>query len=343
MASDVNKHGLTRYIPSEVKRAVRKRCGFGCIKCGSAVYQYEHFDPEFEDAMEHTAEGITLLCGGCHNKKTTGWASSQGVAQANRKPKCLRLGFASEVFEVSVQPPTIYLGGVSARDVDTILEIEGERVLWVEPPEETGASYRINANFLREDGQPLLSIEDNEWKTPTDNWDVTTIAGRITIRSKKNRIELALRTIPPSELRIERLKAFHRGWIIDAEMDKDVIFSRKDVVHRTSGIRAYRVETMISIGESFLEVPRGMKPGGWAHIQEMVIGSDDSAQPSKRKASVDFDAPLPSPNPFALPLRPYQPGGSIFLYLNPISQCPCGSGRSFGLCHRGNEVHQMAH
>lgn len=29
-----NKYGLTRDIPEDVKRKVRKRCGFGCVICG---------------------------------------------------------------------------------------------------------------------------------------------------------------------------------------------------------------------------------------------------------------------------------------------------------------------
>ena len=50
-----NEHGLPRHIPADVARAVRQECGFGCVICGVALIQYEHFDPEFAEAREHVA------------------------------------------------------------------------------------------------------------------------------------------------------------------------------------------------------------------------------------------------------------------------------------------------
>ena len=65
-----NRYGLARsQLTPAIKREVRQRCGFGCIKCGNALIQYEHFDPPFEHAKEHNPNGITLLCAGCHDKK----------------------------------------------------------------------------------------------------------------------------------------------------------------------------------------------------------------------------------------------------------------------------------
>jgi hypothetical protein len=46
-----NNHGLSRDIPDHVAREVRQRCGFGCVCCGSALYQYHHFDPLFREAL----------------------------------------------------------------------------------------------------------------------------------------------------------------------------------------------------------------------------------------------------------------------------------------------------
>lgn len=70
--ANTNKHGLSRNIPSAVRLKVRKRCGFGCVVCGSAVYDYEHFEPEFHDAKEHSASGIALLCPTDHARKRKG-------------------------------------------------------------------------------------------------------------------------------------------------------------------------------------------------------------------------------------------------------------------------------
>ena len=61
----MNRFGLGRDIPGTTKRIVRQRCGFGCVVCGAAFYQYEHVDPAFADARVHDPEKICLLCGGC--------------------------------------------------------------------------------------------------------------------------------------------------------------------------------------------------------------------------------------------------------------------------------------
>src|SRR5436190_17564410 len=90
----MNAHGLSRDIPEPIKRAVRQRCGFGCIICGSAVVQYHHFSPEYADATEHRAEGITLLCGRCHDKVRQ--AGPEEIERYNAAPFCKREGFAHD-------------------------------------------------------------------------------------------------------------------------------------------------------------------------------------------------------------------------------------------------------
>jgi hypothetical protein len=35
-----NKYGLKRTIPEKIKREVRQRCGFGCVRCGSLRTNY---------------------------------------------------------------------------------------------------------------------------------------------------------------------------------------------------------------------------------------------------------------------------------------------------------------
>lgn len=53
----MNQFGLSRDIPEAVKRQVRQRDGFGCIICGSAIIEYEHFEPEFHAAKFHSVDG----------------------------------------------------------------------------------------------------------------------------------------------------------------------------------------------------------------------------------------------------------------------------------------------
>ena len=48
-----NKLNLSRAIPVEVKKQVRRDSGYACVICGTCPYVYEHIEPEFKDAKIH--------------------------------------------------------------------------------------------------------------------------------------------------------------------------------------------------------------------------------------------------------------------------------------------------
>jgi hypothetical protein len=78
--SESDRFGLSRAIPPEVARKVRRRSKFGCVICRGAIYQYEHIDPEFKDATAHDPSHICLLCGGRHDRVTRGRISKATVS-----------------------------------------------------------------------------------------------------------------------------------------------------------------------------------------------------------------------------------------------------------------------
>src|SRR5258705_9230975 len=103
----VNYYGLGRDIPEPVKLQVRQRCGFGCVVCGNPFIQYEHFDPEYKDAKDHLAEGITLLCGSCHDQTTKGLMSKEMVAYCNLNPYAISKGFAHGRLKIGLNNPIV--------------------------------------------------------------------------------------------------------------------------------------------------------------------------------------------------------------------------------------------
>ena len=109
---EVNKFGLSRVIPAEIKREIRQQCGFGCVICGLGIIQYEHVDPEFKDAKKHDPANMTLLCPQCHSKVTTKMWSKSRVKLAMRMPKCLQQGYSNEFFDFPERNPSLIFGGV---------------------------------------------------------------------------------------------------------------------------------------------------------------------------------------------------------------------------------------
>src|ERR1700756_833363 len=114
MSAKVNKDGLSRDIPADIRRVVRQRDGFGCVVCGLGIYEYDHFNPEFSEAKSHRPDGIILLCASCHAKKTKKVLSLETIAAAAANPRCKRVGFSREAFDIGNEHPEIVLARSSA-------------------------------------------------------------------------------------------------------------------------------------------------------------------------------------------------------------------------------------
>ncbi|GAB2938920.1 hypothetical protein [Hafnia psychrotolerans] len=206
-----NKHGLTRTIPADVKREIRKRCGFGCVICGLAFYDYEHFDPDFVDAEEHLAEGMTLLCSQCNQKRARNRLSAETVARANKLPKCLEKGFAHESFDFHTDPIRIQFAGVEFYDCKHLITVNNIPLLSVLPPENEGEPVRLSGIFTDSLGRESLRIEDNEFSVSAGSWDVESEGSVIVFRRKLRDIFLRIKLIPPTGLVVEEIDMLFRG------------------------------------------------------------------------------------------------------------------------------------
>jgi hypothetical protein len=164
---------------------VRQRCGFGCVRCGFSLYDYEHFDPDFKDATEHNPEGITLLCMQCNQKRNRKVLSVESVRSSNDNPICLQQGFANEAFDFGSEPIEVVFAGVT---------------------------FTNCTHLIRVSGIPILSVG-------ADNWDVECEGPKITIRRGPGDIVLVLKSEPPKRLVIERLNMEFEGMFFRGSQD----------------------------------------------------------------------------------------------------------------------------
>ncbi len=199
MSGDVNRFGLKRRIPPDVARAVRKRCGFGCVVCGSALYDYDHFSPEFKDAPGHDPLGVILLCPNHHRAKG-GFVSRATLERCANAPFCKAQGFSHTAMDIGNL--TISIGPYVAYRCRTALEVNSmfgvdrigfrgavlgwlpivempmrAKAIWFEPSEEDGAPLQLNAIICGRDGKPLAWIENNVWHGSASNLDIQVVAG----------------------------------------------------------------------------------------------------------------------------------------------------------------------
>lgn len=268
--SNVNKYGLSRNISETVKREVRQRCGFGCVVCGNAIYQYEHVDPPYAEAKEHNAEHIVLLCGGCHDRVTRGILSKQTIQNKSLNPKCKEQSFSFGPFDIGNIHPEISVGTFSGKNVETIIRILGDDVLSVRAPICQGQPFLINAKLCDRDGRKILEIVDNEWRSPTSNWDIEVVGTKITIRKKLGDVILILRTDPPYKLIVERLDMEHRGVRIRCSEGQNIeVVTPDGQILRGRGIRVNNCKIGINIDSNSIAMGVG---GGSTHIEAISVG-----------------------------------------------------------------------
>lgn len=269
-----NKYGLSRDIPNPVMREVRQRCGFGCVSCGSAIYQYEHVDPKFAEAEKHDPDSIVLLCGACHDRVTKGLLSKETVKRMSLKPKCKEQGFSFGPFDIGVGAPEIVVGTFRGTNIKTLIQIYDDAILSVRPPSDHGMPFLINAWLCDREGKELLRIEDNTWKTPSNNWDVEIVGSRITIRKKKGDIVLVLRSDPPHRLVVEKIDMEHKGMRIRSQEGDamEVITSSGSLFHST-GITVKDCEIGIKLNSSGFCIGVG---SGSTYISTLTLGGKET-------------------------------------------------------------------
>lgn len=209
-SDSVNAHGLKRSsLIAATKREVRQRCGFGCVICGSAIIQYHHFDPPFADAREHRAEGITLLCGGCHDRVTRRVWSDEKVKAANANPKAKQSG-AHELLDLTA-PVTLVLGTMIFVGIGALITIGDDCLLELRF---TADGPSLNARFFDDENRPTVTVVDNELQFCADAWDIEAIGPTLVVRRGLNDIAFKALLHPPHGVYVRALNVNMGGWRI---------------------------------------------------------------------------------------------------------------------------------
>lgn len=203
-----NRHGLSRHIPAGVAREVRQRSKFGCVICRSGFYQYEHIDPQFEEAKQHDPEKMCCLCGACHDAVSRSQFCKDYVLAAYRE-------LQSQTADEAVPPvgpldfhdgsAELMIGGLLYSPiVQTLLRHHDQDVIRVVPvaPGESGS---ISAQWTDDAGDVILELRENQWIGSLDSWDVEVVGPRLKVRRQHRDVALQLRLDPPGRIVVERL------------------------------------------------------------------------------------------------------------------------------------------
>jgi hypothetical protein len=214
-------------IPDPVKREVRQRCGFGCVFCGTPLYQYHHMD---DNPKHNIPENITLLCCIHHEEATKRLLTSEQIAQSNSMPYNIQHGvsspyglhFQGESFHYEIGGNTISSRlrdkenstmaiAISVDDIDLL----GFRI------DPSGNIY-LNANIFNENNRLILVIDENWLNYRTMVWDIEFKGRILTFREVAHRILFEIEFNPPGEVVINRARLLCNG--VDIRVTKSHVF-----------------------------------------------------------------------------------------------------------------------
>lgn len=207
-SENVNKHGLSRTIKPDVKRAIRQQDGYGCVICGNMLVDYEHIDPLFCDATEHNPSNMALLCGQHHDQVTRRILPKRIIKEHKADPYCKKFGFASSSYFPHPKDVKIKCGTSYFENTKKIIEINGKPIIWIEEEDD---KVLFNAIFYDNEGKKVGYLNKNTFIALVDNCDVYAIASRIEARLRKGVITLQLDIEADGVVELKRLSANYAG------------------------------------------------------------------------------------------------------------------------------------
>ena len=207
MNARVNREGLGRYIPAEVRREVRRRSKFGCVICRDGFCVYEHLD-DYVDVEVHDAARICLLCESCHGRITRQQWSKDRARLAYEHVQAQNREEAGEPrgpLDFHAGQAELAIGDLLyAPAVACVLRYYGEDLIRLTPGR-AGEPGTISAVFTDTNGDAVLELDENAWVGSLDAWDIEVEGQRITVRQRAGVIALQLRLDPPGRIVVQRL------------------------------------------------------------------------------------------------------------------------------------------
>lgn len=220
MPQDRNNHGLSRYIPAEIERQVRTNSKNGCVICRALVCDYEHIDPPFANAEEHSSDVICLLCASCHAEKTRGRLNAAQILAAcyNVRNRDVGVPHHQAHFSGSTR---LSLGNSVFDHMPNgaaVLRYDGQPILLLSYLEDQifgGFRPSITGAIHGPEGSILVAINDNLLTFVSTGMVVTEVGKKFQCRQHDGTIVLDLEFAPPNGFTINRLNMKFRDLLID--------------------------------------------------------------------------------------------------------------------------------
>jgi hypothetical protein len=257
-------------IPDPVKRAVRQRCGFGCVICGLPLYEYDHL-VAWSAVGEHDPNNLVLLCDRHHREKTSGLLPVEAVADASAEPHNRKTGL-SHPYDLhysgdhceAVIGSNVHQWPSLADDTFTVPLIVDDTPLVLFRAED--GHLLLTVQLFDAQNELLVQIVDNQLVYSAAPWDVEFVGRQLAVRGGPRDIFVRMTFEAPARVVIDRGHVWRNGIELDITPHRLLLANNNNSI---SGCSATNCVVGIAVGDP----PDGL--GG-----AMLFGSVRAAFPS---------------------------------------------------------------
>jgi trigger factor len=240
----------SRNIPAPIQRAVRQRCGFGCVICGLPLYEYDHL-LGWANVQRHVADEITLLCDRHHRERTSGLLPHDAVVSADRMPLNLQKGVSTPyALHFAGNQPEITIGG---NTFSSTFSNNGGAICPIVIDRNALVAFRsvddhllLSLSLFDENNHLALQVIDNQLVQSTLPWDIQLVGKNLIVREAHRKILLDLHFDPPSRVAIPRGRLLFNGIELLVRPDRIEIPNNGMTV---SGNRTINVSVGLMLGQ----------------------------------------------------------------------------------------------
>lgn len=200
---------MSRYIPADVRRELRKETNFGCAICGIPIIEYHHIIP-FSDKQHHDPNHMIALCPTHHRPSDDNAITKRDLYDLKKNPH--NNDIVDYIFYYKSKLPELELGGsgilFSEPGKATILRINKEDII--------GAQYNdpllsFDVKFFSKSDELIAEINNNDWWADTNEvWDLQYKSNEFKVYNADERLGLRVRHEPDSGL-ISIIGIFRHG------------------------------------------------------------------------------------------------------------------------------------
>ena len=251
-------------IPSDMKRLVRQKCGFGCVICRVPLYDYEHVDP-YNIVQEHTLENLVLMCPNCHRKKGKGFITKERINYCLKKVE--RAGY-TDPDDLQVEYYSLRIGSNVIHSVHGfIFDIEGYGRLAIVHK----GMPLINGYICDSNGGKVIVIEDNNYSLSCESWDVEYVGKRLRFRSAPGEIFCEIK-IDVIKKEIEVNGFFRLDDDTKINITKGGIYANKNLLAKDNMIMESKAGIVVTSTPPNMSVafPGGQTKGNMCHGYEGI-------------------------------------------------------------------------